>query len=58
MAICYKRISKLFETYEMMFDHVFGDDYKKHMMEGIKHQWDSLASPKRTEKEKTEQNNK
>jgi len=55
VAICSKRINKLFKSYEMMFNHVFGDDYKEHMMEGIKHQWDSLASPKRTEKDNSEQ---
>lgn len=56
VAICLKRINKLLKTYEMMFNHVFGDDYKEHMMEGIKHQWDSLTTSKRTRVEKTEQN--
>lgn len=56
VAICSRRIKKLFKSYEMMFNYVFGDDYKEHMMEGIKHQWDSLTCPKRAETEKTEQN--
>lgn len=49
---------KLLKTYETVFNHIFWDDYKEHMMEGIKHLWDSLAGPKQTEEEKTEQNKK
>ena len=26
-----------------MFDFVFGDEYKKHMMEGVEKHWDSLV---------------
>lgn len=56
VAICSKRIKKLLKTYEMMFNHIFGDDYKEHMMEGIKHQWESLTGPKQKEEDKNEQN--
>lgn len=26
-----------------MFDTVFGDDFKKHMMDGVEEHWDRLA---------------
>lgn len=58
VAICCRRINRLLKTYKMMFDYVFGDDYKKHMMEGIKHQWDSLARNSRMREEIDDPNNK
>ena len=57
VAINCKRIKKLFKTYEMMFDYVFGDDYKKHMMEGVKLQWDSMTGRKQNIKEEYKSDN-
>lgn len=39
----FKKIKKLYETYEIMFDFVYGDEYKKHMKEGMVKYWDKIT---------------
>lgn len=51
VAINCKRVKNLFKTYEMMFDFVFGDDYKEHMMEGIKKQWETMTGCKQNKED-------
>lgn len=41
-----KRVNAIIKSYNMMFDYVFGDEYKTKMMEGIKHHWDSIVQGK------------
>jgi uncharacterized membrane protein YqgA involved in biofilm formation len=46
VTIQYQKIRKIYETYKIMFDHEFGDEYNKHMMEGVEKYWDSITKPK------------
>jgi len=43
IAVQYQKIKFLFQTYQIMYDHVFGDEYKKHMMDGMKQYWGKLT---------------
>ena len=43
IAIQYQKAKNLYDTYQIMFDNEFGDEYKKHMMEGVKKHWKELT---------------
>lgn len=43
IAIQYKKIKYLYNTYQIMFDYEFGDEYNKKMMEGLERYWDSIT---------------
>lgn len=50
----YKGLRRKLNAYEIMFDYTFGDDYKKHMMEGLEKHWDSIVKNDSSEKMKKE----
>ena len=43
IAFYYKVLKNKLDMYTIMFDYTFGDEYKKHMMEGIEKHWDSIV---------------
>lgn len=43
VAFYYKSLKRKLEAYHIMFDYTFGDEYKKHMMEGVEKHWDSIV---------------
>ena len=43
VAFFYKSLKRKLKAYQIMFDYVFGDEYKKHMLEGVEKHWDSLV---------------
>ena len=43
VAFFYKSLKRKLKAYQIMFDHTFGDEYKKHMMEGVEKHWDSIV---------------
>ena len=54
ITIQYQSIKSLYDVYQIMFDHEFGDEYKKHMMEGVERYWDSMTIEKpKAHKEET-----
>lgn len=44
--VSYGKVKSKIKSFKMMYDHVFGDEYKEKMMEGIKQHWDTLAKNK------------
>lgn len=55
IAIQFQSIKSLYNVYQIMFDHEFGDEYKKHMMVGVERYWGAMAKgkPKEVHKEDT-----
>lgn len=42
IAVKYQKVKLICKTYNMMFETVFGEEFKKHMMDGMKQHWDKL----------------
>ena len=53
IAVKYQKVKLYCNTYKIMFDTVFGEEYKKHMMDGMKQHWDKLTKSD-AQKEKEE----
>ena len=51
VAIEYKKVKALYETYQIMFDHEFGEEYEKRMTEGMEGYWDSIVGEQSRRKE-------
>lgn len=43
VAFFLKSLNRKLKAYQIMFDYVFGDEYKKHMMEGVERHWGSIV---------------
>ena len=43
IAVQFQRVKKIVEIYNIMFDYVYGEEYKKHMMDGVEKYWDELT---------------
>lgn len=42
IAIKYQSVKTLCETYQIMVDNEFGEEYEKRMMDGMEHYWDEV----------------
>lgn len=42
IAILYQRIKEFIKSYQLMYDHEFGEEYKKRMKEGMEKHWKEL----------------
>jgi hypothetical protein len=42
IAILYQRVKALINSYQIMYDHEFGEEYKKRMKEGMEKHWKEL----------------
>lgn len=51
IAIKYQKVKSICKTYSYMFDFVFGEEYKKHMMDGMKQYWDKMTKTEIPNKE-------
>lgn len=51
ITVQYQKMKTLFNTYHVMFDHEFGEDYKKHMMDGMEKYWDELTGREKKQKD-------
>ena len=43
ISVLLQRVKKIVEIYNIMFDYVYGEEYKKHMMDGVEKYWDELT---------------
>ena len=46
IAILYQRVKALINSYQLMYDYEFGEEYKKRMKEGMEKQWKELIEKK------------
>ena len=42
IAFYYKELKAKLHVFHLMYDVIFGDDYKQHLMEGIEKEWDNV----------------
>lgn len=55
IAIQYQKTKSFVKTYQLMFDTVFGDDYKKHMKESVKGYMDKITGKDEKDKKEKEE---
>ncbi len=46
IAILYQRVKALINSYQLMYDYEFGEEYKKSMKDGMEQHWKELIKKK------------
>lgn len=43
ISFYFQKLKRLIRAYRMMYDYVYGDEYKKHLMEGVHRYWNDIT---------------